>query len=376
MTDNAWDPKAVAETAADRMEANREQILEAYEQRLLSTDSLLARDTLALQQTLTNASHIISDVVASIRVGAVHVDENYHLIAWEIGVTRAADGVHPKESLQAASAFFQTALELMAKLIDPGPGWIDEFMLVALALEESLTLRVRESISSYAGFLLKQVHGAQITERRRIARELHDRIGNSVSVAHRQLELFELYRSSQPAKANAKFHAARTAIKESMDNLRTVASDLHAHEPLQNLEKALRSYLNAAETGDTAVRLVVNGDETWAPATVLDEALLIIREAVGNALRYAGARVVLIDVEVSPDELRATVQDDGCGFDVQTYLKARRPAPASGGGVGLMSMMERAELLNGSLQIRSRVGQGTKVELWVPLKGRSGVVEA
>jgi signal transduction histidine kinase len=275
--------------------------------------------------------------------------------------------VHPKESLQAASAFFQTALAAMARLIEPGPAWLDQYMLIALALEESLTLRVRESVSSYTGFLLKQVQGAQVQERRRIARDLHDRIGNSVSVAHRQLELYELYRNSQPAKADARMEAAQRAIRESMKNLRIVASDLHAREPVQNLEKTLRAYLTAAGSDDVTIRLAVNGDETWAPTAVLDETLLIVREAAANALRYASASVLAIDIEITPDGLRASVLDDGCGFDTELV------AASGTNGVGLLSMVERAELLEGTLSVRSKIGQGTQVDFWAPLKRRAGV---
>ena len=351
-----------ADSAAQLIESAREQILATYAERLNSLGNIVARDAYSLQQSLTNAGQIISDVVSSLRRGRIHVDDDYRRIARGIGVTRASDGVHPKESLEAASAFFQTALAAMAQLIEPGPEWLEQYMLVAMALEESLTLRVRESVSSYTGFLLKQVRGAQITERRRIARDLHDRIGNSVSAAHRQLELYELYRNSQPSKADAKVAAAQRAIQESMRNLRIVASDLHARDPVQCLEKALRSYLNTAGTEGVEVDLVLNGDEAWAPTTVLDETLLIVREAVGNALRHASASVLAIDVEITPDALRALVEDDGCGFDTER-VRSGRP------GVGLKSMVERAELLTGTLCVSSRIGVGTRVEFWAPLKG-------
>jgi signal transduction histidine kinase len=280
-----------------------------------------------------------------------------------IGVARARAGAHPKESLEAASAFFQTAMETMARLIEPGPDSIDQYIMVTLAVEESLTLRVRESVSGYTGFLLQQVRRAQVAERRRIARDLHDRIGNSVSVAHRQLELYALYRTSQPSKANARVEAAQRAIEESMGNLRTVASDLHARNPVQNLEKALRAYLNSASVEGVKIDLVVNGDEAWAPTGILDETLLIVREAVANALRYASASVIAVDIQITPDALRALVEDDGCGFDAARVSAGRR-------GVGLTSMVERAELLEGTLRVSSRLGVGTLVEFRAPLKGR------
>ncbi|MEY9862678.1 signal transduction histidine kinase [Catenulispora sp. GAS73] len=351
------------EVAARLIESAREQILSTYAERLASLGNSVAGDAHALEQSLANAGQIISDVVSSLRRGRVHVADDYRLIARGIGVTRARDGVHPKESLEAASAFFQTALSAMAQLIEPGPESLNQYVLVTLALEESLNLRVRESVSSYTGFLLQQVRRAQVAERRRIARDLHDRVGNTVSVAHRQLELYEMYRTSQPTKANAKVEAAQRAIQESMGNLRTVASDLHAPDPVQNLEKALRAYLNSASVEGVEIDLVVNGDEAWAPTTVLDETLLIVREAVANALRYASASVIAVDIEITPDTLRALVEDDGCGFDAGRV-------PAGRHGVGLKSMVERAELLDGAVRVNTRLGIGTLVEFRVPLKGR------
>src|SRR3979411_2398970 len=99
-----------AESVAQLIESAREQILSTYAEHLASLGNIVARDSYYLEKSLTNAGQIISDVVSSLRRGHIHVDDDYRLIARGIGVTRASDGVHPKESLEAASAFFQTAL--------------------------------------------------------------------------------------------------------------------------------------------------------------------------------------------------------------------------------------------------------------------------
>ncbi|MCK2216264.1 histidine kinase [Actinomadura sp. ATCC 31491] len=226
-------------------------------------------------------------------------------------------------------------------------------------MEESLSRRIRESAESYHSFLLNQVNRAQEEERRRIARELHDRIGHGISVAHQQLALSEAYRVADSARASAKISVVQQAILETMENLRQLTSELHPQTPLRGLEKALMGFLEAVEDDGVNVALTVNGDESWAAPRVLDEAFLIVREAVRNALSHGGPAMILVRVNIAPHELFASVQDNGCGFD--------QAAVRGHGGVGLTSMRERAELLGGRAVVSSEPGQGCLVELFIPL---------
>ena len=111
------------------------------------------------------------------------------------------------------------------------------------------------------------------------------------------------------------------------------------------------------------MRLNVNGDEKWADAEVLDQVFLILREAARNSLRHARASVLDIDVDIAPLEIRASVEDDGAGFDLDL--------PVGTGGVGLSSMHERARLLDGIVLVRSIPGKGTQVDVYVPLRRRA-----
>ncbi|MEU4549570.1 sensor histidine kinase [Nonomuraea dietziae] len=278
---------------------------------------------------------------------------------------RAAGGVHPKSSLEAGSLFFRSALRHLTRRI--AAAYESPADVIALAiggLEESLSQRVRESADGYHSFLLNQVHEAQEDERRRIARELHDRIGHGVSVAHQQLALSEVYRPVDAARAGAKISLAQQAIQETMENLRQITSELHPQVPVKSLEKSLIGFLETVEDDAGSVRLEVSGDESWAQPRVLDEAFLIVREAVRNALGHGRPKVVLVRVDIAPHELSASIQDNGRGFDPS---RARERC-----GVGLTSMRERAELLGGRVLISSEPGSGCLVELFVPLTRRAG----
>ena len=203
-----------------------------------------------------------------------------------------------------------------------------------------------------------RVHEARLDERRRIARELHDRLGEVLTVGLRQLDLDEIMGPEIPEGQSA---IAREVLVEAMRRLRLVTSGLR-DEPVTSFEKALVDFLNRV-CADADIHLVVLGDETWAPAGVIDEAFLITREALRNALTHGAPQSVVVGIEVTSRELRAWVDDDGTGFVCGDDAES----PAA--GTGLATMRERAALLGGTLAVASKPGRGTSVELNVPLPG-------
>ncbi len=346
---------------ANLIEECRADILSKYEQGLASIGSVLIRDQHTKAQVMANAGEILTEMAGTLRAGRLLDDETSRFLSWDIGVARASAGIHPRESLLAASVFFRAAFTTLSHRLQDDTQAARLLRLVVTALEQSISLRIREASSSYTGFLLNQVTEAQMAERRRIARELHDRIGHSLSVAQRQLELSNLYRPAEPAKALAKLEMAQQAIQETMCSLRQVTSDLHPPEG-RTLEKGLLGYLDVIGTDDVQVELVVNGDQSWAPPIVSEECLLILREAARNALTHGDPSTIFIRIDVAPHELIASVIDDGCGFDPS------QQAPK--GSLGLSSIRERTHLLGGTVTIVSEPGKGARVDLAVPIQRR------
>jgi signal transduction histidine kinase len=84
----------------------------------------------------------------------------------------------------------------------------------------------------------------------------------------------------------------------------------------------------------------------------------IVQEALQNAIRHSGARQVQITLRGAEDQLTLTIVDDGVGFDVDA---------AWGKGLGLLSMSERLESIDGSVNIQSRPGAGTRVDVVIPI---------
>ncbi|TDC54734.1 hypothetical protein E1281_15675 [Actinomadura sp. KC345] len=348
---------------ASLIEMGRINFLAGYERTLDSMGERIAAEPMARARMVAAADRVLADVLESLRAGRVRVGEGYRFSVHDDPEGDPAGTPHPREPLVAGSVLFDLVLRELVEHLPIGDEPSRTFTLALLALHQSLTMRLSEEYVAHCGRLLRSVHQAQSGERDRIARELHDRTGFWLSTSYRQLELLDIaaVRSSLPALEVERLTAARGAVRNAIHTVREMVSELRLIEPMQGLEDALLTAFGALSADGTTIRLNINGDEAWAPYAVKDEVLLIVREAVRNAVVHGHPRLVVVGVHIAPHELRVFVDDDGGGFD-QT---SRTPS----GGLGLTSMRERAELMNGTLTISSVPFRGTHVELYVPLSG-------
>ncbi|HST46446.1 sensor histidine kinase [Jatrophihabitans sp.] len=346
---------------ATALDQARPSILQAYRQRLAASGSPLVSNDSIWGQARAQADAIITDIVDVLR--GVEVDFAYRaeVLSETIGHSRAADNIHQDVSLRAAGTLFREVIRVSSDLVvRVGSDQAQAMPMISIALNDSLNARVRQGAASYASFLLGKVHLAQVEERRRIARDLHDRIASEASVAHRQLELATLY-AGQPERAGEAVTAATEAIGMVLSGLRQLTSDLRLVHPLENLEVALKRFVGSLGDEQSRVTVRINGDESWAEPVVLDETFLIVREAMRNALTHTQQASVIARVDIAPHALAALVYDNGGGFDQAALTSTQRS--------GLASMQERAALIGGSLTVTSTAGAGTVVRLLVPLGG-------
>jgi signal transduction histidine kinase len=348
------------ERFAELIRTGQATILTAYASSLQALVSPIVTDSWTHEQAMRDAAEIIADVAAIVEGNETWPGDHGKTLALLIGETQADRRLSSADLLRAASIFFEVTVRSLGRHVKSDPDLLPGFITAVVALNESIGRRIREVTHGYAGLLLERVDQAQIEERRRIARDLHDQLGESMSVALRQFELYELASERELPAANADAPSARGesvrgAITETMRRLRLVTSDLR-QEAVRSLENSLVMYLDSVAS-EADVRLRVSGNENWVPPAVIEEAFLIIREAIRNALTHGYPRTLLIDVILAPHELHAWVEDDGCGF-LAGELSA---------GIGLSSMRERAALLSGRLTVASALGQGTRLELLIPL---------
>ncbi len=337
-----------------------EQVFERFRRRLESEHSVLVQSQETLDQLRHQATAVVRDVLGQIP-GQQAVDGSAFgdgpLLAIEIGASRALRGVHPVESLRAASALFDAALSVLAAR--DGDLASATATQVSVALHRSIMNRVAIASLAYVSFLMEKLQASRQEERRRIARELHDRVGHGMGLALQHLDLHRLYAAQNPQRAEAKLDAAITSLGEALRTVQQLSAELRRSVTADGFERSLRAYLRANVPASVAVTLRIDGDAKRLPSDVNEELYLIVREAVRNALRHAEPKRITIDLEVTDTLVRAEVTDDGRGFDPDSLATAQ--------GGGLPSMRERAELLRGRLDLTSRVGEGTRITVLVPL---------
>ncbi len=354
-------PRAVADETAGLISSLRKEILAAYEDRVRLTGAQTANNPDAMDRALADAHGILTELTRALGAGPAETGRTDGAGGGEH--TRiAAARADPYEITESMSLLFDAVLSVVTPYIPAEPMAPHTWQALVTTLQRILAVRMRASFAEHTGVAPSGVPRALAEERRRIARELHDRMGYCLSMTQRQLELYDIRRASDPPVAEGHWEEAWEALQESMRHLRVVTSTLHDQQPPRSLDAALRAYLGAADTGDSLVGIQVSGDETWAPPRVLDECFLVLREAARNALAHARPRSLRITVAITPHELRGTVLDNGRGFD--TTGTARE-------GFGLISMAERTELLGGQLALASVIDVGTVVRFAVPLRGRS-----
>lgn len=213
---------------------------------------------------------------------------------------------------------------------------------------------------------------AQEHERARIARALHDDVGQTLTAVVLQLQAAA--RSGERAQVDSSVEAALALAREAVEQVRLMSFSLNPPQfEMLGLSAALRAAVERLATpAGVAVRLELIGREPEAPQPTWISALRIAQEAVVNAIRHGRPTTIRLRLRFGPlGGLAVAVADDGRGFDVRSSLR---------GGVrddnfGLYGMLERAELAGGRLRIVSRPGRGAAVLLRLPSRQRFGGVQ-
>jgi signal transduction histidine kinase len=214
--------------------------------------------------------------------------------------------------------------------------------------------------------LTRRLVEVQERERRTIARELHDSAGQVLTVLH--LDLAALARSSGgDVKTADRLRKAVRSIEELMAELQTLSSSLHptALERV-GLSGALGGLLASVQeaSGPHVVFQAYGFDDRRLPPEIELAAYRVTQEAVSNALRHAQAHNISVVLYLHPGRLQAIVEDDGIGFDPEAGGNAASSRP---GGLGLISMHERTEMVGGHLTVETRLGEGTTVFMEIPV---------
>jgi len=273
--------------------------------------------------------------------------------------------------LAAVSLVEFVIMEAIHAFVPPAtpPVWVAvaDGMLLAAVLAPLAWIgfvRPLQRLNDERGLLLDQLMAAQEDERRRIAADLHDGLGQQLTTMLLRLQVIEEAAVPEPVRENAA--ALREIASAALAETRRVARD--ARPPVLDtlgLAAALEKLLDDldAATG-IAISFTADGCDTRRlPPAVETAVYRVVQEAATNAVKHARPDRIEVAVACGQDRIAATVRDQGCGFDVREALRPTRRS------CGLLGMRERVAAAGGTLDVTSRPGGGTTVAARVPVAG-------
>jgi signal transduction histidine kinase len=222
--------------------------------------------------------------------------------------------------------------------------------------------RTKEELQFLAATLIL----AHEDERRRISRELHDDISQRSAMLEIAMAMLQGDLPEQPDQIRAELQKLQRETASLSEHLRRISHRLHPAvlEDL-GLEVAIRRLAEDFQpTRKAAVRCEIGQLPNTIPLQTASAVFRIAQEALRNIGKHAPEAAVTIELTAEGGELRLSIQDNGPGFDSGQVRGA--------GGIGLISMQERAYLAGGTLAIVSAPGRGACIEARVPLdRGRN-----
>jgi signal transduction histidine kinase len=264
-----------------------------------------------------------------------------------------------EEQLTAASNGFRRTL-IATFTITLGGGLLLAFLTIGhtLRLERELERRLEENSQARADLqeLSAKLLRAQENERRTLARELHDEVGQSLSAI--LMEADNAACAENPAEAQEHLVAVRSLAEKTVNEVRDLALLLR---PSMLDDFGLVPALNwhAREMSKrTGLNIVLTADEGADDLPDEHKTCIyrLVQEAVNNAVRHANAAAVQVGLRREDQSVRVEVRDDGAGFDTR-FVR----------GLGILGMEERVRRLGGRLTIDSQPGRGTAVTAELPV---------
>lgn len=244
---------------------------------------------------------------------------------------------------------FITQMPFMMNMLPPlFGGCVIPFAIRASHRYQEMNERLQAATSQIERF-------AQQEERQRIARELHDTLGHTLSLISLKSELAEKLALRSPERAAQEAREIRETASAALKQMRELVSDMKVVRLGEEWEHA-RSLCAAAD-----IELHVDQEGLTEALSPLQESILAMsfREALTNIVRHSKASKCTVKLYATADSIRFIIQDDGIGFQAEA-------AAEKSGGNGLIGIKQRLSLLEGRLQIYALPGKGTRLELELP----------
>ncbi|MES9992213.1 MAG: sensor histidine kinase [Candidatus Thiodiazotropha sp.] len=210
--------------------------------------------------------------------------------------------------------------------------------------------------------------GVEEEEKKRISRELHDGLGQLLTSMNLHIQTCidgndELSEDSVQEQQKESLQALSCLVKQAMSEVRTICSAIRP-AILDDLGVLAAISWQCRQISQLNEKLVVETDfkidETAIPEELKSVIYRIAQESLNNAMKYSQASEVKLSLLHTHDSIELTIVDNGIGFDCNRINERL--------GVGLMSMRDRANSVNGALKVKSAVGYGVEIHVSFPLK--------
>jgi PAS domain S-box-containing protein len=202
---------------------------------------------------------------------------------------------------------------------------------------------------------------AQEQERTRIARELHDDIGQRLALLTIELEEIKQHLAVSDPEASTRMQGIAKRAVEIGDEVRALSHRLHSSQlEYLGIGTAAASFCKElSEQQKVKIDFSQSGLPRAAPRDVSLCLFRVLQEALHNAVKYSGVQRFAVQLHGSSNEIHLSVRDSGTGFDPEGAMNGR--------GLGLISMRERVSLVKGTISIASRLMGGTEISVRVPV---------
>jgi len=204
---------------------------------------------------------------------------------------------------------------------------------------------------------------AVLTERTRLAQELHDTLEQTLTGIALQMDTASKFSQSDKERANHHLELARNLVTQSQAEVRCSVWDLRSRSPEQIDLPGLLLKISKQLTDDTSIEVQVNAVGRVRPLSeLIEENLLrVAQEALTNVIKHSKAGQATITLDYGPQNVILTIRDNGVGF-----LADQQAGPREG-HFGLLGITERTGRLRGKVSIASEPGKGTTVQVVIPI---------
>lgn len=220
--------------------------------------------------------------------------------------------------------------------------------------------QLQAAIMKQQEIAVKAVMEAEENERQRIAKDLHDGVGQMMSAAKMNLSAIESELNFNDGEQKKSFEKIIQLVDDSCKEVRNVSHVMMPNALLKNnLPSAVREFVNKLGDKKLDVHVYSEGLDERFDANIETVLYRVIQECVNNAVRHSGATTLDISLIRDKDGISATIEDNGKGFDTLDKEKFE--------GIGIKNITSRIEYLKGTVDFDSAPGRGTVIGLHIPL---------